>query len=63
MPTEWLWFDVIALVILAAFIVVDRFFVRYERGKELNLYCYWGHIHRGHGRLDLWIFLSARLPD
>ncbi len=41
-PREWLWFDIIAAVILAAFIVVDRFFIRYERGKELNYYCYWG---------------------
>ena len=39
-PNAWLWFDIIAVVALSAIIVVDRFFVRYERGKELNVYCY-----------------------
>jgi len=41
-PPEWLWFDVIAAGILATIIAVDWFFVPYERGKELNLYCYIG---------------------
>jgi hypothetical protein len=41
-PAEWLWFDVVAAVILVLFIAVDWFFVRYERGKELNRYCYLG---------------------
>jgi len=41
-PREWLWFDIIAVMMLAGIIVLDRFFIRYERGKELNLYCYWG---------------------
>ena len=39
-PREWLWFDLAAMLILAAIILVDRFFVTYERGKELNVYCY-----------------------
>lgn len=41
-PGEWIWFDIVAAVVLAAIIAVDWFFIRYERGKELNLYCYWG---------------------
>ena len=40
-PPEWLWFDIIAVVVLAAFIIVDWFFVPYDREKELNKYCYW----------------------
>jgi hypothetical protein len=39
-PREWLWFDIIAAILLTAVILVDRFYVRYERGKELNLSCY-----------------------
>src|SRR5271156_2811484 len=39
-PREWLWFDLAAMLILAAIILVDRFFITYERGKELNVYCY-----------------------
>ena len=39
-PMEWLWFDAAAIVVLATIIVLDRFFIRYERGKELNVYCY-----------------------
>jgi hypothetical protein len=41
-PREWLWFDLAAMLILAAIILVDRFFITYERGKELNVYCYLG---------------------
>lgn len=41
-PCEWLWFDLAAILILAAIILVDRFFITYERGKELNVYCYLG---------------------
>lgn len=40
-PREWLWFDLAAILILAAIIVADRYFVRYKRGEELNPYCYW----------------------
>jgi hypothetical protein len=40
-PREWLWFDLAAVIILGLFIVVDWFFVSYERDKELNRYCYW----------------------
>lgn len=39
-PKEWITFDVIAIVICSVVIAVDRFFVRYERGKELNIYCF-----------------------
>jgi hypothetical protein len=39
-PNEWLWFDAIAALVLAAIIAVDWFFVRYERGKNLNVACY-----------------------
>jgi hypothetical protein len=41
-PTEWLWFDIVAAIILVAIIVVDWFFVPYDRETELNRYCYWG---------------------
>ena len=41
-PPEWLWFDIIAVIILVATIAADWFFIRYERDKELNNYCYWG---------------------
>jgi len=41
-PGEWLWFDIIAVIILAVIIVVDWFFIPYDREKELNRYCYWG---------------------
>lgn len=41
-PSSWLWFDLAAIVILSAIIVVDRYFVRYKRGTELNMYCYVG---------------------
>ena len=39
-PDEWLWFDIAAIAILTAIIVVDWFFIRYERGSKLNIYCY-----------------------
>jgi hypothetical protein len=42
MPSEWLWFDVIAVVVLTTVIAVDWFFVSYERDKKINLYCYFG---------------------
>jgi hypothetical protein len=41
-PPEWLWFDIIAAMVLVLIIAVDRLFIRYERDKELNIYCYWG---------------------
>lgn len=41
-PREWLWFDIIAAIVLVAVISLDWFFIPYERGKELNRYCYWG---------------------
>ena len=41
MPHEWLWFDIIAVIILVAFITLDWFFIPYKRGTELNVYCYW----------------------
>jgi hypothetical protein len=41
-PPEWLWFDIIAVIILTAIIAADWFFVSHERGKELNLFCYLG---------------------
>jgi hypothetical protein len=40
-PAEWIWFDIIAAVILVGIIVVDWFIIRYDREKELNRYCYW----------------------
>ncbi len=40
-PREWLWFDMAAVIILVLIIIVDWFFIRYERDKELNLFCYW----------------------
>lgn len=39
-PLQWLWFDLIAIGICAAFLVADRFFMRYDRGRELNLWCF-----------------------
>lgn len=39
-PAEWLWFDIIAATVLATIIVIDWFFVPYERGKQLNIRCY-----------------------
>lgn len=41
-PLEWLWFDIAAAIVLIMIIAVDWFFVPYDRGKELNLYCYLG---------------------
>jgi hypothetical protein len=41
-PAEWIWFDLIASLVLAAIIAADWFFVSYRRGEHLNLYCYWG---------------------
>jgi len=41
-PPEWLWFDLIAVAFLSLVIVLDRFFIQYERGKDLNRLCYWG---------------------
>jgi hypothetical protein len=41
-PREWVWFDLLAVVILAAFIVADWFVIRYDREKELNRWCYLG---------------------
>ncbi len=41
-PGRWLWFDAIAVVILIAAIVTDRFFMRYDREKEFNRWCYFG---------------------
>jgi len=39
-PREWIWFDLIAVIVLAAIIAWDWFFMRYERDKELNKVCY-----------------------
>jgi hypothetical protein len=39
-PPEWLWFDSIAVIVLVVIIVVDWFFIPYNRDKELNVYCY-----------------------
>jgi hypothetical protein len=39
-PPEWLWFDIIGVIILFIIIAVDWFLVSYDRGKELNVYCY-----------------------
>lgn len=41
-PREWLWFDIVAAIVLIVIITLDRFFIHYERGKELNVYCYLG---------------------
>jgi hypothetical protein len=41
-PPEWIWFDVIAVIVLVAFIAADWFLVPYDRDKDLNRYCYWG---------------------
>lgn len=41
LPTEWIWFDIIAAIILTAILVTDWFFIRYDREKEMNKYCYW----------------------
>ena len=40
MPREWIWFDFTAVIVLVAIIVLDWFFIRYEKDKELNVYCY-----------------------
>lgn len=39
-PREWVWFDFIAIVVLAVIIAWDWFFATYKRGEELNIYCY-----------------------
>jgi hypothetical protein len=41
-PREWIWFDFIAVIILAAIIASDRLFATYKRGEELNVYYYLG---------------------
>jgi hypothetical protein len=41
-PREWLWFDIAAVLILGLIIILDWFFVPYERGRQLNIYCYLG---------------------
>jgi hypothetical protein len=41
-PPAWLWFDIIAGVILVVFIIVDWLFVPYKNERELNRYCYLG---------------------
>ncbi len=41
-PREWIWFDIIAALVLVAFILVDWLFVRYKRGEKLNVYCFAG---------------------
>ena len=41
-PREWVWFDIIAVVVLATFIVVDWLFIPYKRGEKLNVYCFAG---------------------
>ncbi len=39
-PHEWLWFDMIAAILLSAIIAIDWFFVPYERDQKINVYCY-----------------------
>jgi len=39
-PPEWLWFDILGVIILFIIIAVDWFLVSYDRDKELNVYCY-----------------------
>ncbi|HEX4084402.1 MAG TPA: hypothetical protein VHY22_05810 [Chthoniobacteraceae bacterium] len=39
-PHAWLWFDLAAALALSAMIVIDWRFVRYDRGKQLNIYCF-----------------------
>ena len=39
-PTVWIWFDLGFAVICSAVIAIDRLFMQYERGKELNVYCF-----------------------
>jgi hypothetical protein len=41
-PREWIWFDIIAVIVLVTIIALDWFLITYERDKELNRYCYWG---------------------
>jgi hypothetical protein len=40
-PSEWLWFDGLVALVLAAIILIDWFIVRYDREKQLNRYCFW----------------------
>jgi hypothetical protein len=40
-PPEWLWYDLIMAIVFAAIIVLDWFFITYDRNKDLNRYCYW----------------------
>lgn len=39
-PREWVWFDLIAVIVLAAIIAWDWFFIRYDREKGFNEVCY-----------------------
>jgi hypothetical protein len=41
-PREWVWFDLAAMIVLTLIIVLDWFFIPYDRGKDLNIYCYVG---------------------
>lgn len=40
-PSEWLFFDSLVILVLVAIIVIDWFLIRYDREKQLNRYCYW----------------------
>ncbi len=40
-PAEWLWFDGLVALAIAGVIMLDWFFIRYDRDKELNRYCFW----------------------
>jgi hypothetical protein len=41
-PSEWLWFDGLVALLLAAIIALDWFWIRYDRDNNLNRYCFWG---------------------
>jgi hypothetical protein len=40
-PMEWIWSDLIMAAMFAVIIAVDWFFIKYEREKGFNHYCYW----------------------
>ena len=40
LPTEWLWFDIIAAAILSGIIFIDWLFPPRDKDKEINTYCY-----------------------
>jgi hypothetical protein len=40
-PMEWIWSDLIMAALFAIIIAVDWFFIKYEREKGFNHYCFW----------------------